>query len=632
MKLYLLFFLIIFQNGFSQNSKAKDLLEKANKASAERKFEDALSFTQKALEKDSTLAEAHFKAGQLFEMKQNQAQAMYHFKKSIALKPNEEAFNQAFIYVGSRSLKSGDYATAKEYLEKIIKKSNAATPIYKQLKRQLDNCDFAIEAIQKPIKIAPKAVAGLENFAAYSYFPVLTADAKTMIFTARSEQNDENLFISQQVNGQWQTPKSISKNINTPANEGTCSVSADGRTLVFTSCDGPASLGSCDLYLSKKTGEDWSKPANLGRMINSSAWESQPSLSADGRILYFVSERSGGFGKKDIMVSYFEENNQWSPAKNLGKTINTPYDDVSPFIHANGHTLFFASDGQIGLGGFDLYFSEIEENKTANFLSQSNWSKPENLGFPINTFADQIALFITTDGKQAYYSFDDKKQTKLFEFDVPEDLFKRFKKADFLKGTITDAISKKPISASIELYDVKTNTLLEKIFSDAQSGEYTAILPNGSQFALYINKEKYFFKSLTFDYTTDNKNAGKQINIQLEPIRTNVIERLNNIFFDLGKADIKPESTTELNKIISLLKANASIKIEIAGHTDDIGSDATNLALSQKRAASVIAFLQQNGIETNRLTAVGYGETKPLMLNNSDENRQINRRIEMKIL
>ncbi len=632
MRVFLLFFLMLFQNCFAQNSKAKEYLEKATKASSERKFDDAFNFTQKALEKDSTFAEAHFKAGQLFEMKQNQKQAIFHYKKAIALKPSEGAFNQAFIYVGSRSLKSGEYQTAKEYLEKIILKTNPSTPVFKQLQRQLDNCNFAILASKNAHKINPKAVNGLEDFAAYSYFPTLTADAKTMIFTARSEQNDENLFVSQFQNGQWRMPKSISKNINTPANEGTCSVSADGHTLVFTSCDGPESMGSCDLYLSKKTGDDWSKPENLGRMINSSAWESQPSLSADGRILYFVSERSGGIGKKDIMVSYFEENNQWSPAKNLGKTINTVNDDVSPFIHANGHTLFFASDGHLGMGGYDLYFTEMEVNKTTNFLSQVNWSKPENLGYPINTFADQIALFITTDGKQAYYSFDDKKQTKLFEFDVPEDLFKRFKKADYLKGNIIDAITKKPISASVELFDVKTNTLLEKIYSDSQTGEYTAVLPHGSQFALYINKEKYFFKSLPFDFTTENKNEGKQINIELEPIRTNVVERLNNIFFDSGKSDLKPESTTELNKIIALLKTNASIKIEISGHTDDIGSDATNLTLSQKRAASVIAFLQQNGIETNRLSSVGYGETKPVLANSNEENRQINRRIEMRIL
>ena len=628
------FFLLLFIqiSTFAQNSKAKELLEKANKASSERKFDDALVLTLKAIEKDSNFAEAHFRAGQLFEGKLNQTKAVAAYNKAMSLKPDEITFNQAFIYTGSRALKAGDYEKALKNLSFAVKNVNESLPLYKQLRKQITNCDFALEAVKNKSIIEPKAVAGLENFAAYCYFPVLTADAQTLIFTARSESNDDNLFVSNLKNGQWQAPKSISNKINTAANEGTCSVSADGHTLVYTTCNGKDSFGSCDLYLSKKVGEDWSEPINLGLGVNSPDWESQPALSNDGRTLYFVSDRKNGFGRKDIYISFLGDDGIWTKAENLGTEVNTPYDDISPFIHANGKTLFFASDGHVGMGGLDIFFTEIITPQTSNFKTGHSWKKPENLGYPINTAADQVAMFITTDGKRAFYTFDDKKRNVIYEFNVPENLFKRFKKADFLKGIVQDAVTKKFVSANIELYDLKTNTLLQKLSSDPITGEYTAVLPNGSQFALYVNKEKYFFKSLSFDYTQDKANAGKKIDVLLEPIRTNVVERLNNIFFDSGKADLKPESTVELNKIITLLKNNTSLKIEISGHTDDVGSDQTNLVLSQKRAAAVTYFLQQNGIDINRLVAVGFGETKPIMANSSEENRQINRRIEMKIL
>jgi outer membrane protein OmpA-like peptidoglycan-associated protein len=487
----------------------------------------------------------------------------------------------------------------------------------------LEVCEFGIEAQKKSMAYVASDMGNTINFKSKQYFPVLTADNETLIFTARSDDGDENLYTSKLIEGKWSEPKSISSKINSPNNEGTASISADGHTLVFTSCDGKDSFGSCDLYISKKVGEEWNTPENLGENVNSPFWDAQPSLSNDGRVLYFSSERVKGYGRKDLWMSELGENNVWTKATNLGNTINTMSDEISPFIHANGHTLFFASDGLVGMGKLDLYMAE---QKAGVF------SKPENLGFPINTYEDQVALFITSDGKKGYYSSDTKSSVKLFQFDIPKELSDKIIKTNFVKGIVQDAQTKKNITAEIELVDLKTNKVLQKVKSDSVSGEYTAVLPNGSQYGLFVNKKNYFFKSLTFDFSEKTDAAGKIVNVFLEPIRKDVREVLNNIFFDSGKADLRPESFAELDKLQQLLKQNPTLQVEISGHTDNVGKDSENQVLSEKRALSVLNYLTKNGVNVLNIRSIGYGAAKPLLPNNSDENRQINRRIEMKIL
>ncbi|RFS14437.1 OmpA family protein [Emticicia sp. C21] len=606
----------------AQDTKAKEFYDKGVKSFVARKSDDATENLLKAIEKDSTYADAYFKLGQMSETARNEASAIKYYSKAIKFKPEEPTYRQAYTYIGTRALRNGDYQTAKPLLGFALKNSPPNSMIVKQLTKQLENCNFAIEAQKKKLNFDASDMGEVINFKNNQYFPVLTADNETLIFTARSEEGDENLFSAQLVDGKWTKPKSISSNINTPANEGTCSISADGRTLVFTSCDAKDSFGSCDLYISRKVGNEWSAPENLGASINTREWESQPSLSNDGHVLYFSSKRQGGFGEKDLWISELK-NNVWSPAINLGNTINTPKDDISPFIHANGHTLFFASDGHTGLGGFDLYMTE---QKLYTF------SKPENLGYPINTHEDQVALFITSDGKKGYYSFDTKQAIRLYQFDIPQELSNRFSRVNYVKGIVQEAKSKKNLSADIELIDLKTGVTIERLKSDAMTGEYTAVLPNGSHFGLFISKKDYFNRSLSFDFSEKNDVNGKVVNIILEPIKMDIDIVLHNIFFDSGKADLKPESFFELDKLKLLLEINPKIKVEISGHTDNVGKDTDNLSLSQKRAEAVVNYLIGKGVSATNVKAVGYGETRPIAGNDTEENRQFNRRIEMKIL
>lgn len=617
--------LLLSINTFAQspNPKAKEFYDKALKNITERKSVDAIENLQKAIEKDSTFADPYFKLGQINEAARSQENAIKFYKKAIELRPNDPLLTQGYTYIGTRLVKAGEYAKAKEYLSFAVKNVPQNSPVMKQLTRQLEQCKFGEAAKDTGMTFKAAEMGETINFKNKQYFPVLTADNETLIFTARSDGGDENLYTSQLINGNWSAPKSISDKINTTANEGTCSISADGRTLVFTSCDGKNSLGSCDLYISKKFGEEWSTPENLGSSINSPFWEAQPSLSNDGRVLYFSSDRQGGYGRKDLWISELKDNNIWTKAINLGDVINSANDEISPFIHANGHTLFFASDGHLGMGGLDLFMTESKIGV---------YSKPENLGFPINTHDDQVALFISADGSKGYYSSNVKSDIKLFQFDIPKKLSDKFKRASFVKGIVQDASNNQNLSAEIELIDLKSNTVVEKTISDAITGQYTAVLPNGSQYGLFINKKDYFFKSLTFNFSEKTEADGKTINILLDPIKKDVRTVLNNIFFDSGKAELRPESFTELEKLQLLLTQNPSLQVEISGHTDDVGKDTENQILSEKRALSVADYLIKKGINTQNIKVKGYGKTKPIVPNTSEENRQINRRIEMSIL
>ncbi|MFC0181410.1 Outer membrane protein OmpA [Pseudarcicella hirudinis] len=609
----------------SSNKKAVAAYEKGLSALQNRKIDEAFSEFEEAIEKDDLFAEPYFQLGKLYEQSRQFGNAILNYEKAINAKENSSVKEMASQQVGLLYLKKGEYESALVNLERgkpSVTASNA-----KRYQLRLDNCKFALETLKTPLVINPVELPDQINAFKSQYFPALTADREKLIYTGQDpETGDENLYISDFKEGNWSAPQSLSDKINSTQNEGTASISADGRILVFTSCNGRKSFGSCDLFISFKQGTEWSNPQNLGSNINSPEWDSQPSLSADGRTLYFVSDRQGGLGKRDIWVSKSDSTGQWSKAKNLGNIINTYEDDLSPFIHANGKTLFFSSEGHIGMGGLDLYFSEN--------LGTDTWKKPENLGYPINTHEDQVALFITADGKKGYYSVEKeqnnkRRAAKLVEIDLPEVLQNKFKRTFYLKGNVSDALTKQKIKADIELINLKTNELIGKFSSDPQSGNYISVLTNGGEYGVFVSKAGYFFKSLNFDFSQQNAK-DKILDIQLEPIQKNAHEVLNNIFFDSGKWDIKPESVSELDKLIKLLKANSSISVEISGHTDDVGKEADNLALSKKRAQSVVDYLAKNGVNIAKIKIEGYGKSRPIAENTSEENRKLNRRIEIK--
>ena len=628
--LFLIIFFSFLQTSYSQiplsstNKKAVDAYEKGVQALKERNIEKAFSEFEEAIERDKLFSEPYFQLGRLYEQNRQFGNAILNYEKAVNAQEKTSVTEIAAQQVGQLYLKKGEYQKALVFLEKGIGAVTVSNQ--KRYKTRIDNCKFALEALKKPLIINPLELPKSVNKFQSQYFPVMTADRETLIYTG-NQDSDENLYVASVKDKIWAEPVPISEKINTKENEGTATISADGRTLVFTSCGGKKGFGSCDLFISYKQGDNWTSPQNLGLGVNSPEWESQPSLSADGRTLYFVSDRKGSLGKRDIWISKLDSTNIWKKATNLGNPVNTIEDDLSPFIHANGKTLFFASEGHVGMGGLDLYFTENQQDK---------WKNPENLGYPLNTFEDQVALFITADGKKAYYSLerdqeDKYRRAKIVEIEVPESLQAKFKATSFLKGIVYDAKTKQKLQADIELISLKNNELAGKISSDSQTGTYTSVLASGGDYAVFVSKKGYFFKSLNFDFS-DKIGFDKILDISLEPIKKEAKEILNNIFFDTAKWDLKSESTAELDKLVALLKANPDLPIEISGHTDDVGKEADNLLLSQKRAKSVVDYLAQKGVNILKIKAEGYGKTRPYLPNSSEENRKLNRRIEVKFL
>jgi outer membrane protein OmpA-like peptidoglycan-associated protein len=462
------------------------------------------------------------------------------------------------------------------------------------------------------------------NTAADEYLPVATADEATLIFT-RKINNNEDFYKSNKLNDKWQTAVYLSDQINTPQyNEGAESISQDGKYLFFTGCNRPDGLGRCDIYIAQKKGDDWSKPFDLSPPVNTTGWESQPSISADGKTLYFVSNRKGGYGGYDIWKSHLTDKG-WGEPENMGPNINTMYDEQSPFIHADDSTFYFCSNGWPGLGGKDLFVSRLGKD--------GKWQKPENLGYPINSSGDENGLTLTATGAYAFFSSNNLNGFggyDIYTFEMPQSI--RPQLVTYVKGIVQDAKTKAPLEAAVEIIDLQRKEAVYQDYSDATLGDFLATLTSGKNYGLNISKSGYLFYSANFSLVGHEPKNPFNISVLLEPIEIGNKVILNNIFFDTNKFDLKPESITELQQLVDFLTLNPTLHIEISGHTDDVGGDASNQALSENRAKAVYQYLISNKIPAERLVYKGYGKTQPIAPNTTDEGRQKNRRTEFKII
>jgi hypothetical protein len=371
------FFLLIFLTFFEamgQDKKAQIFFDRGEEAYKSRDFLQASLFYQKAIERFPEYGLAYYKLGQIANASQDTENARKYYLKLLEIEPGNDAYVLAYTFLGNDFLKQTNYLEAKIFLEKALLKTRKGTRAYSQIESQIANCVSALEILSNPLTIKPSPMPEVLNFKDKQYFPAFTADGQSIYFTARMNGGDEDIFIASKENNQWTSPENLSKTINTNFNEGTCTISADGKTMVFTSCEGRESLGSCDLFITRLTDNGWAVPQNMGAKVNSPFWDSQASLSSDGSLLVFSSDRYGGKGGKDLYVSRLGEMNEWTKAVLMSDAINTVKDEVSPFLHANGTSLFFASNGHSGLGGFDLFLT----NKEA-----ISFSKPLNLGYPI---------------------------------------------------------------------------------------------------------------------------------------------------------------------------------------------------------------------------------------------------------
>ncbi|HEX7585399.1 MAG TPA: OmpA family protein, partial [Prolixibacteraceae bacterium] len=471
------------------------------------------------------------------------------------------------------------------------------------------------------------------------YWPSITVDGKTLIFTrlvgskaATSQQRSlaqEDFYTSQLVNNVWQPCEPLSS-INTIYNEGAQTISTDGKLLFFTACTRSDGRGSCDIYFSRNKAGKWSVPQNAGEPVNSPAWESQPSISANGETLYFVSNRKGGKGGMDIWKCNLKGFSQWgmpiwgNPV-NMGDSINTPGNEMSPFIHSDGKTLYFASDYWPGLGGYDIFYSRQKND--------SVWTQPQNIGYPINSYKDEQGLVVDASGKNAYYSSDrpGSKGMDIYSFELYK--VARPSPVTYIKGKVVYEDTGAPICAKVELIDLENSKSVIKGESCWEKGEFLMCLPLGKEYAFNISKEGYLFYSDNFQLKEKKDIIDPYIlEIKMKKIKLGGTVILRNIFFETGKYDLLPESKVELQKLTDFLNLNKTLIIEIEGHTDNVGSEEMNQKLSESRAQEVYTYLVNNGIEEQRMKYSGYGLSRPISSNETDEGRALNRRTEFKII
>ena len=620
------------------NTKARSLLEKAQEQTKDRDFVKAVETLNQLNQKFPSFGDAFLLKGSLLKAMGDNRNAMAAYRDGLAKVPVEAVHASEYQLLGDLALSYGEYQTGLDAYKQLLKVAPKTQKNMAKSQRQLLTCEFALNAIKHPVGENPMPLPAPLNSFKFQYFPALTADNRFLLFTGRpAASSGEDLYISRQnKDGSMGEPVPISPTINSSYNEGAGTISGDGKTLVFASCDRPKAIGNCDLYISRRTGNNWSPPVNLGLNVNSTEWDSQPSLSADGRTLYFTSTRRGGQGQEDIYVTTLQPDGNWSPAQNLGTPVNTAGKDMAPFIHASGSTLYYVTDGLVGMGGLDVFRCEKR--------AVGAWSEPVNLGYPLNTFENEASLFVTSDNQRGFcsrsrasdepaggYRLLRERPVELFGFTVPAPV-KAVETSTYAQGRVFDANTKKPLKADVKLYDLDTDQLTQYVTSDPEYGDYTVVLNEGHHYAMYASADKYLLKSLSFDYKSQHTFNPTALDIYLEPVRSGRSVVLNNLFFDTNKYELKPESRTELNRLIEFLRQYRDVQIEVSGYTDNVGSPESNIQLSQRRAQSVVEYLSEHGISFNRLRSKGYGEGHPLAANDSESHRQMNRRIELHIL
>ncbi len=597
-------------------------LDKANNGD----YKEAIQLINRALDADSRFADAWLtKAGIYGEMK------LY----DSCIASYEQAFATDIEYTKDYKLPyainlagAGRFENALDAVNEFItipdlNESSRRAGAYR--KRSFE---FAVqyekEHNTKNYVFAPSNVGDSINSADLEYYPSVTINDKTLVFTRRVNGRNEDFFVSDRKGNEWSKAKGIDGDINSNFNEGAQNISQDGEWLVFTGCNFPEGLGSCDLFFSSLTKKGWSTPENIGQPVNTEFWESSPCLSPDKRELYFSSNRPGGYGGKDIYVSRRMPNGRWGEPENLGPKINTAGDESCPFIHADNQTMYFTSNGLTGYGGDDLFLARKQ--------SDGAWDNIENLGYPINTTENEGSLVVAADGKTAYYA-SDRADTRggldIYTFEMREDI--RPNKTLWVQGKVFDSTTKEGLPSAVELIDIGSGQTLVKVQTN-ESGDYLITLPLGKDYAFNVNRKGYLFYSKNFPFSKKTPDSTYTIDIGLQPIEANASVVLNNIFFDINRFELEQQSVAELDRVVELLNDNPGITIQIGGHTDNTGKAADNLRLSNNRAKAVVDYLVSKGIDASRLQYKGFGAAQPVSDNATEEGKAANRRTELTIL
>ena len=605
----------------SSNPKALKKYNEALVALEDNRSAEGIALLGSALQIDSNFIDAYLSlAGALGNTKQyKKAVTVYErarLKDSIYFTPYllPYAINLAGL---------GQFEEALAAIRNFLTLDGLSGRSIKAAQYRKKTFEFAVSSSQKnknaSYVFAPKNLGDSVNSSSSEYYPSVTVTDDALVFTRRTGNAREDFLLSA-INSKDSFNKAapLDGDINLEPRKGAITVSQDGDWLFFAADIAGAGIGGFDIYKSVYTPSGWSEQENLGDSINTDFWESSPAISPDKRALYFSSTRPGGYGGADLYVSYLKPNGRWTEAVNMGPTINTAGDEMAPFIHADNQTLYFTSDGLPGYGGSDLFVLKK--------LTGGQWGIPENMGYPINTIENEGSLAVAADGYTAYYASDREDSRgglDIYSFTLPAHA--RPFKTIYVKGIVTDLISKKGLPANLELTDNASGTLINKVQTD-ELGHYFITLPEGKDYTFTVNRKGYLFYSSAYALSGAAPDSTYVKNIALEPIKLASSFVFTQVLFDNNSFALLPASLPELNKLLQILEENPGMHIQISGYTDNIGKTSDNLILSTNRAKSIVNYLSGKGIATERLSYKGFGSDNPIATNETPEGRALNRR------
>jgi outer membrane protein OmpA-like peptidoglycan-associated protein/tetratricopeptide (TPR) repeat protein len=624
----------------SQDTKAIKYYMEGKRYYDNRQDQRAEDLLLRAIDKDKKFMEPHVIVAIIYLEQKRLKESAEHMKRAIEIAPNYYVEN--YFTLAQTEFELDDFENAKLHYSQFLKFQRINPDTKEEAEFKLKCIDFAANAKKNPKNIQFKNAGPAINSPNSEYFPTMTADENYFLYTRRLPEGgpmyQEDLFLSKaDRDGNWTGSRPIME-LSSQGNEGAPSISADGNYMFITvspEMDGrylgglAQGYGSCDIFYTQKMNGKWTKPVNLGTEINSSQWESQPSFSSDGRTLYFVRgiiQRNHQVSGIDIYYSVLGPDGRFSAAAKLPNNINTKKDEQSVFIHPDNQTLYFSSEGHVGMGGADIFMSKRKPD--------GSWGDPVNLGYPINTNKDENSLLVAPSGRLAYFASDREGgfgELDIYQFEVPESM--KPEKITYVKGKVFNAKTKEPLEANFELVDLETQKQVARAYSQ-KNGEFLTTLNAGKNYLVNVSKEGFLFYSDNFSLKDVEADFNKpfELNIPLEPIDIGSIVELKNVFFDVNKWDLKPESKAELDKLAAFLTKNESLKVELGGHTDNTGDKKANLTLSSNRAKAVFDYLVNTAkIDVSRLQFKGYGDTQPKVPNDTPENKAKNRRTEFKV-
>jgi outer membrane protein OmpA-like peptidoglycan-associated protein/tetratricopeptide (TPR) repeat protein len=617
-----------------QSKKANRIFDEAVDNFRKMKYSTAYQLLKDVVDMEPEYADAYFVLGLINIKKSNPniAAAEKYFLQTIEICPSYDPY--AYYYLGDIYYGKEEYGKAYKYLSEFLKdvEKIKSDKDYSRAVSMSDFSKYYFDMMENPVPFSPRAVKGIST-KDDEYLPIISPDNELALFTRRMlvppNKNDlvpkaklkERFVFSQRRDGSFDKGELMPYPFNQFDNEGGATITIDNKELFYTVCnykDGGNYL-NCDIYYSKLDYGYWTDIEALGAGVNMpDTWDSQPTISSDGKTLFFISDRPGGLGGYDIYKSERGEDGKWSDAVNLGPKINSKGNEKSPFIHSDSQTLYFSSDGIMGMGGYDIFFTKLDENGV--------WSKPKNIGYPINSTDDDVGFFVSTDGKYGYFAsnkFNGFGGWDLYSFELYEGA--RPEKVLFIKGDLKDEKSKEPVKARIELKNAETKKVT-KIPVDSATGEYAAVVLFRNDYIMTVKKEGYAYESKYISKKDTLYDKPVEIDVDIKPIEVGETYTLNDIYFPTASYELTEESTMMIDGFIEFLAENPKIRVAIHGHTDNVGNDADNLELSHNRAKSVYDYLLKGGIARDRLSYQGFGESKPIASNKTASGRAKNRR------